>query len=199
MSNERDETTSMHRFFQSLNALAAMCSFELSEILLEQYDRHLSGYGYEDAAEAIEHIIANRDTHDKFPSVKAIINAINPASNELDAPYRVAELLLKNVRGKGRYWPSELKSWDAERKLNITFDQLMEREMGEVATITVHRMGGWIAVCESANNNNLSYFRKQVIDTAKSVIESIKNRSIAAKPKISDFLPSAKEPKLIAG
>ena len=62
--------------------------------------------------------------------------------------------------------------------------------MGELAWTTVQRLGGWVHVCESMNNNQLGIFTAQARDLAKSQLTLARAGKLNEAPMLPE--PSSK-------
>lgn len=163
-------------FHQHLAVLSKLCAQELDETTIRIYDEHLSArYPYPRLTEALHQIIITRRSRDPFPSCQDIEEQINPRANaRLDAD-RVAAILIKLVRRKGRNW----RSSDELRAL-----------AGDIGALVVGEMGGWYSFAEQCGDTkNLETFRAQIRDLSLAIIQAAKAGKVLHPPQLEHHAP----------
>src|SRR3954469_5009674 len=85
-----------------MTALADMVrGFTLTEEFLSMYEKLLAPLGYDKVCQALETIMAERDSNDPFPSIKAIRAIISPQGDPQAAAVLAAHNIVEAVRKDG--------------------------------------------------------------------------------------------------
>lgn len=172
-----DSDKDLERWMGALSALASLCEFELTSDVIAVYDMALSEHGYDNLAKATQHLMIERESHHKFPSIKDFHRTLNFAggSPENEAS-RIAGHIIELISKKGRTWA--MRDHTGTFGGHESFAEAVEAELGAVGYEVVKRMGGWMALCESTQARYISVLQKQLTEIAKGILDAKKFGSI---------------------
>jgi len=140
-------------FLKSLSVLATACKYQLTEEVIQVYDRALSTIGYGNAERAIVKAFMIRRSNDPMPSVFDLVRfASGKTSDEAMA--------------------SELsdKIWDAVARFGAYSENQAKEFVGTIGAKVINRVG-WSFLCQ-AQLSDAPVIRAQLRGTAKSLLES---------------------------
>lgn len=161
-------------FLRNLNILARLSSMELSEDIIEMYDRALRPFGYARAARACEEVALERRSRDPFPSIAELREKIDPTLNPKAEAERTASAIITAVRRHGYNWPQAFG--DTSNESYRMFRTELALAVGEVGVAVIDEMGGWSAVAQEVGATaELTTIRAQLGRLAMSVIERMKH------------------------
>lgn len=148
-------------FQKMLNIIAELCNYQLTESVIEIYDKAISPFGYEKAVQALKDIAGNLRGGDKFPSVNDIRDR---ASDEISPKSRAivaSNMIIATFYG-----------WKLDFIFLEDFQTKYKQMVGELEWETVSLMGGYRHLFKEFNEaKELSFLRSQIRDAAFSVIE----------------------------
>jgi hypothetical protein len=140
-----------NEFLKRLLALAEICGTNLSEYLVELYDRTLES-DYVGACRAIDQIIVTRKATERFPSVADIKLVMNPQVDPKHEANEAAGRIVQAVNKFGHPSGADAKDF-----------------IGELGWLVVQRHGGWSSLCLMLNADNITFFKAQFRDMALSL------------------------------
>lgn len=138
------------RFLANLTVLADMCGYTLSHEILQLYENGLAALGYENLNSVVEQFVFDRGSRDPFPSIREIREKLRPEVSDDQRAVSIAHRIWAAVSSFG--WPNHKQAKAA---------------LGEAAWSTVEMAGGWVSVCQDANNSEPGIFKAQIRELAK--------------------------------
>lgn len=165
-----DQSRSEERFFKAMYVIANQVpNFELDESTIEMYDKMLSSYGYDNLTKALEDIFKERKSTDPFPSVRAIIEKLEPTVEPKALAAEAASRIIGAVRKFGYSNPNEAKQY-----------------IGELGWAVVERQGSWYSLCTTMRPEQEPTLRAQFERLALGLQQRIKaGQNIDEGPKLN--------------
>lgn len=151
--------------------LAQACKFQLTKDLAEVYDGMAEKRGYPAACDAVKHFLMDRGTNDPFPSVKDLLERIDPASLPMlpeDEARTAASRAISAVAKFGRTNPVQARTF-----------------VGELGWKAVETVGGWSTFCAALTTSNLSVYQSQLTNMALTIFR----RTQKGLPEYAPGLP----------
>lgn len=149
------------RFHKMLQVLADQCHFQLSETMVEVYDKCLAPYGYPRVCEALYEVFKTRKGGDRFPSVADILEQMGETVSDRAVAVECANLI---------FWT--FTHWRMDFTGREDFETMFRTKIGELPWTVVQRMGGYRALYREWNEcADIATMRAQVRDAAMSAIE----------------------------
>lgn len=134
----------LQAFRVRLTALAGMCNHTLTPDMIALYERNLSVMGYDAVVAALDEVITRRRSRDAFPSIRELIELIQPEADPEAEAVEAASRIIHAVSRIGPYRPQDARVL-----------------IGELGWLVVEREGGWTRICESLTDDNLTTMRAQ--------------------------------------
>lgn len=109
-----------------------------------------------------------------FPLPAQIVDLITPASTSSDEAAALADLVIRKIKSRGYVWTHGPTYQTENGEYTTTFAKALEIVLGEAGAMLVERKGGWVALCNEANESPMGVFKKQLLDTATQVLRDYK-------------------------
>lgn len=134
--------------FEQLKRLAACFDQEVTTVRLQVYTEELCNCNLVELTKALKGCVR---TCNRFPSLKEILEKINPVNNPRDEANEMAGAIISCIRDFGRYRVEEVYSF-----------------LGPTGQMAIERFGGWELICNT-EEDDLGTIRAQLRDLCLSV------------------------------
>lgn len=142
-------------------------------------------YGQEIADSALALFV--EDLEDlPFPQIVQALKEIrrDPKTTRLPLPAVIRAKLNPEVDERSQAVMVSNSIWDAVGKFGWPNPDRAKAFLGELAWTTVERGGGWLNICQDANQSEPSIMKAQIRDLAVAVIQSAKSGQLHRLPEL---------------